>query len=765
MAPIDVDPVALAAGGTALSADGEALAAALSAFSGSLTGFNAGQDSAGKVFAKSYTDNASAIAQAAVSAMGACRQVGFGIEMSAANYAAAEAGATVGGPAPSVAVPVAGSPAPVWVTIPSAYGDGIAKPMLWAMVEFFVGDLWPNGDPGAMREAAGAWKTLGEALTRIGTQIPTVKPSITGQTIPEQQKMSTAVDDIASSVSALAGMCTTIATQLNDFAGEVDKAQNAIRDLLKRLSPSGLWDTIGDLFHGESPLDEIKAVARDIKDVLRNLGREAEARVEEIKQALAALEGLADSVENWISKEFPAIAPVVNAMIDFDVGAWKNIIGLVGSVAALNPMRFAYNPEGALETWKGAAESLALITNPALLMSKIASDPHGALEMGKSLVDWEDVDGGHPMRAVGYNVTTLASFFIPGGAAAKPAALGAEAGVRAADTAAMVEARTGSALGREAAAAARIPGADIAAQTAKITEKLDGLPQVRPVEPVKPGAMEQPRPGAGLSEQPRPTNAGVPAAEPKSQPAVPSADPHPAGVPAAETRPGAVEAPPGHAPSATADAPPGQTPPSTGEPPGPTPPVHAGAPTGEMPHVPGSEGWNYSTEHYSPQGPDLAADLNDAFVHGQPTSDLASQVANHSTHHAPGLPGNNVNPDRVVLGKWAGDDAGYIGEARHNGGIYYDTGNDTWNAIGHGLSKTDADALGWQVNEQFLVTQMENGIPRIDYVVEGTRFSSIEDVLRADPNSFSAKEIKYLIENAPAYGYERIGDSWVRVGG
>ncbi|WP_255485959.1 endonuclease [Mycobacteroides sp. LB1] len=195
--------------------------------------------------------------------------------------------------------------------------------------------------------------------------------------------------------------------------------------------------------------------------------------------------------------------------------------------------------------------------------------------------------------------------------------------------------------------------------------------------------------------------------------------------------------------------------------PHPAPVVDHPAPSPSVEH---SGGWNHSTEQYSPQAPQLASDLNNAFVGGHPTADLAGQVADHATHHAPGM-GSAANPDRVVLGKWAGDDAGYIGEARHNGGIYYDTGGDAWNAIGNGLSRTDADALGWQVNEQFLKTQMQNGIPRIDYVVEGSKFSSIQDVLRTDPNSFSAKEIKYLMQNAPAYGYERIGDSWVREGG
>ena len=123
------------------------------------------------------------------------------------------------------------------------------------------------------------------------------------------------------------------------------------------------------------------------------------------------------------------------------------------------------------------------------------------------------------------------------------------------------------------------------------------------------------------------------------------------------------------------------------------------------------------------------------------------------------------NADRVVLGKWNGDENGYIGDARGRGGIYYDTSTEVWDNVGHGLSKAEANHLGWEVNENFLRSQMERGVDRIDYVVEGTEFTSVEDVLENDARSFSAKEIKFLIENASSYGYTRIGDSWVRVKG
>lgn len=162
---------------------------------------------------------------------------------------------------------------------------------------------------------------------------------------------------------------------------------------------------------------------------------------------------------------------------------------------------------------------------------------------------------------------------------------------------------------------------------------------------------------------------------------------------------------------------------------------------------------------YHPEASQVALDLADAAAHGRPTSELSQRIADMSTHYV------GDDADRVVLGKWAGDENGYIGEARRNGGIYYDTSGDVWDNIGHGLSKQAAIDLGWEVNENFLRSQMERGVARIDYVTEGTRFNSIADVLRLDADSFSAKEIRYLIENAGDYGYERVGDSWVRVEG
>lgn len=164
---------------------------------------------------------------------------------------------------------------------------------------------------------------------------------------------------------------------------------------------------------------------------------------------------------------------------------------------------------------------------------------------------------------------------------------------------------------------------------------------------------------------------------------------------------------------------------------------------------------------YSPDAPLVASNLNEAFINGSPTADLARELAAISTHHMPSPSPEIGAANRVVLGQWDGQDGGYIGEARNNGGIYFDTGDATWDAMSNGLTKQQTTDLGWQVNAEFLRTQLENGIPRIEYIL-GSRYSSLEDVVLERQGSFSAMEIEFLIENAAKYGYTRVGNSWIK---
>jgi uncharacterized protein YukE len=162
---------------------------------------------------------------------------------------------------------------------------------------------------------------------------------------------------------------------------------------------------------------------------------------------------------------------------------------------------------------------------------------------------------------------------------------------------------------------------------------------------------------------------------------------------------------------------------------------------------------------YHPWSESAAQDLFSAFGHGEPTASLNQHLSDMVTHYV------GDNADRVVLGKWDGQQGGYIGEARGNGGIYFDTGDPTWEALAYGLPKSVEQELVWPVNEQFLRTQMENQVGRIDYVLDHGEYESLEDMAEDRATSYSASEVNFLNEAASAYGYERVGDSWVYVGG
>lgn len=526
---LDVDPPQLAESGKSVDRGADGLLAATQALSGARLSFNAGQDDAGENFGEQYVQKANQIIGAVFQTLGAARSVGHGIGVSAANYALAEAAATIPQAAPSVGMPAKIHDPKVSVSISNANGGGVMAPALWSVVEFFVGDVWPNGDPAGARAVAAPWKALWQALPRVATQMQAAKAGISAQTMPEAETIGKAIDTITSSLTQLAQLSGKLANELEGFADQVQHAQDSVRDLLRRLSPSNILDTLGDfLFHGKSPLDEIKAVARDIRGVLDNHGQQVEARKSDLVGIGAQIDAAKDAIKDWVSKEFPSAAPVINALVSMDAGALKNITGMftgpLAYVAGLDPTRFVYDTPGAQQAWGGLAKTVGSALGPvgttAREISKLVSDPSGqtdkTLETVKALVDWEDVKKGDPWEAVGYNLTTAATFLVPGGGAARAATVGTDA-ARVGEGVASIETKTTTALGREVDAVN--PVAEVSAQTCKITETLGKLP-----DGINPGELK-----LGPSADIHPPTATI--SEPK-----PGAVEHPA-APAAETKP------------------------------------------------------------------------------------------------------------------------------------------------------------------------------------------------------------------------------------
>jgi hypothetical protein len=114
--------------------------------------------------------------------------------------------------------------------------------------------------------------------------------------------------------------------------------------------------------------------------------------------------------------------------------------------------------------------------------------------------------------------------------------------------------------------------------------------------------------------------------------------------------------------------------------------------------------------------------------------------------------GTRGSGQRVVLGHGS-KEAVIIGEAMENGGIFFDTGDEVWEA----LRKSGVDP--WLVNEAFLRRQLETGVKSIEFVGE-----DVLDVINnpSTKQTYRVAEIQWLLNNAANYGYSRVGNRWVR---
>jgi len=122
--------------------------------------------------------------------------------------------------------------------------------------------------------------------------------------------------------------------------------------------------------------------------------------------------------------------------------------------------------------------------------------------------------------------------------------------------------------------------------------------------------------------------------------------------------------------------------------------------------------------------------------------------------------------DRLVLGpfrvKESVQKGPYIQDSLNEGGTFFDmgsnvidieTGADIWTYLDNNGIDT------WLINEEVLRIQTETmNISRVDFVVEDP-ISVIKDPLTR--NTFRAREIKWLMENAETDGYTRVDSSWV----
>lgn len=526
MAPITVDPDILAGAGESIGSVGDEIATAVGTLTSSLAGgARSGIDPAGLAFGQSYQQTAQALLNAGAAAANAGRSIGFGVQTSATNYSRADASSTIGGGASPLSPPGA----PTEFTSPSApssLGGGVPPPFLWSVIQAFIPDVWPDGSPGQLRVTADAWKQFSSTMTGIAGHLTGPSGVIAGQQIPEGGAMSSAISELSQSLSGIASEAGKLGTQAAEFADDVEHTQNAIRDLLDRISPSGLWDGIQSIFDGDA-LDELKEVADDVKTVLGEFGRQAEGRRDMLQLVMGKLDDAIVSVENWARKEFPkylgddvgnALATGLDFQLTLGEGVLAGAVDTMNSIGQLDPLRFAYDPEGAQATWAAMGESLgetALYATP----TGIVTNPIGAFNHYKDqvtdAVHAEDWSSDRPGYGLGKVVFDVGAALIPGGAALRTTKVAEEA----------LDVASPS-PGRIADLPGRVDNfAPIASKADDLTAKLDdlgkfddNLPASATPNPAGPAVprdlMEPPEapkvpdlPGTRVSDAPTPTDA------------------------------------------------------------------------------------------------------------------------------------------------------------------------------------------------------------------------------------------------------------------
>ena len=496
-------------------------------------GANTGLDAAGTVFGLAYQSAAESLLKVAAAAINACRCNGARIQLSASNYSKAEAASTLGGGGSVLQPP--GEPVKIVPPgPPGTLGPGEPPPLLWAFVQSFVDDVWPNSDVAALHAAAGCWRSFGATVSGMEGALNASKTLVGTQEIPEGERINEVLSRIVTGIDDFGQQGGKVATSLDDFANEVANAQNAIRDLLHRLeSLCDLWHDVVSIFDGDA-LDEIKKIAEDINAVMHNLGREARALEQSMKLGMQVIDGLVVGMEKDMRGVFtqflgdevgnPA-ATVFDTLVNANEGVLKDTVGMAQAIMDLDPRWFLIDPKGAADTWMGMTKTGLIneLTNPQ-------EAGQANIQMFKSLLHLDDWRSDRPGLGAAENIFDVATFFLPGVGEANAGVKGAGAAARGAEVGSEVADAAGAAgragraaeeLGELAAGGSAL--GDIGRAGSGLTKDFEGLtgdlpkpdPQLggRPVGAPPPKPLEAP-----VEPAPRLTDSAPPGTLPPESP-------------------------------------------------------------------------------------------------------------------------------------------------------------------------------------------------------------------------------------------------------
>lgn len=197
------------------------------------TGGMGGTDQAGQDWASSYDEAASITSTAIGDLVNALQIIAAMLKQTGFNHRAADAASNPANPTPPDIVDVTDysavpdyHPGPP----PSAHGGSGDPPWGWKLVEYAVGYLWPNGDPGKLRSAATAWTAAANELTNASGLVPKAVSQIQTQQSPEVHDAVTVCQAMAQHINDVATSCREIATACSNYAQQIDQIHQEIVD-------------------------------------------------------------------------------------------------------------------------------------------------------------------------------------------------------------------------------------------------------------------------------------------------------------------------------------------------------------------------------------------------------------------------------------------------------------------------------------------------------------------------------------------------------
>ncbi|MDO3399725.1 TNT domain-containing protein [Mycolicibacterium neoaurum] len=425
---IEVDPQTLIDAGKNVGALGTQLGALSDAMSQVLSsGIASGGDPAGLSFGIKYGRQADDFGKLLAQITDAFNNVGVMLEATGFNYQHADQASVAGGAGPTGSV----SGQPEKAAVPDApYGPNgslVTPPGKWYVIQPFIRMIpvigiaagvaltWPSGNSGMMNVTAAQWRNIARGLRVFEPALNASKASVGAQNIPEGADIANALSQIGSSATNLASAADEIATSVSDFASSVQQTQDAIRDLLNRISLDGLWDTVTGLLSGDGD-KVLREIADDVSTVLENFQSQVKGVLGLLDELGTLLGEASDALNRWarpiLVETFGegagnAIANVMDLYTDIQVGGAVAVIGLVSGTVALAD----------LDTWKNLADTAIMIAKDPSKIDDVL------IQSGSEFIALDEWKGENPGRGFGEAVGNIATLFIPGGALAKGGAV------------------------------------------------------------------------------------------------------------------------------------------------------------------------------------------------------------------------------------------------------------------------------------------------------------------------------------------------------